>query len=234
MSELPPIELIEYAAAKLGDLCLEVTFLGGTVVSLLITDRGTRPPRPTNDVDVVIEIDGRLGYYTLDSRLLERGFMNDVRGPICRYLHGPIVIDVMPTDPDVLGFTNPWYALAIETARPYRLESGTTINLITPACFLATKLAAFDDPGREGSQDPFLSRDFADIVRLIDGHPTIADEVFSSPEPLRTFLRPRFARILKMRYLEEGIEEHVEEGRAELVTQRIEAFTDPSAPEHSP
>lgn len=162
MSHLPPIELILSAAERLGDLCQEVTFLGGAVVSLLTTDRGVRPPRPTKDVDVVIEINGRMAYYELDRRLLELGFQNDMRGPICRYLHGVIMIDVMPTDPDVLGFSNSWYPLAIATARPHTLANGVTINLNTPACFLATKMEAFDSPTREDHGDMFTSRDFED------------------------------------------------------------------------
>ncbi len=58
MRAVPPIELLNYAAEKLGDLCPEVVFLGGAVVSLLTTEKGGLPPRFTNDVDVAIEISG--------------------------------------------------------------------------------------------------------------------------------------------------------------------------------
>ena len=40
MSLLSPIELITYAAERLGSICDQVTFLGGAVVALLVTEQG--------------------------------------------------------------------------------------------------------------------------------------------------------------------------------------------------
>jgi len=78
----PPIELIGYAAERLGDLCKQVTFLGGAVVTLLVTDKGSRYPRPTEDVDVAIELTSRQGFYDLEKTLRKRGFQNVIEGPI--------------------------------------------------------------------------------------------------------------------------------------------------------
>ena len=44
MHALSPIELLNYASAKLADICHEVVFLGGAVVSLLVTETGGLPP----------------------------------------------------------------------------------------------------------------------------------------------------------------------------------------------
>jgi hypothetical protein len=73
-----------------------------------------------------------------------------MEGPICRFKHGVIILDVMPTDPAILGFSNSWYPASIRTAQRHTLENGITINLITPACFLAAKMEAFDSPTRDG------------------------------------------------------------------------------------
>lgn len=224
MSDVPLIELVAHAADRLGDLRNEVVFLGGAVVGLLITDRAARAPRSTRDVDVVVEVGSRVDYYRLDERLRSMGFANDIRGPVCRYLHGSHMIDVMPTHPEILGFANRWYSLAVRTAQPYTLENGLTINLITAPCFLGTKMEAFDDPNREEHQDIFTSRDFGDAVRVIDGRATIVDEVLASSKQLRDYLQERFARILRERYLYEAIAEHVEEGREGLVINRINSF----------
>lgn len=90
----PPIELLNEASEKLGDLCQEVVFLGGAVVSLLVSERGGLPPRVTKDVDVAIELGGTLlDTYELDRRLLDLGFQNDMTGPVCRYLHGSCVLE---------------------------------------------------------------------------------------------------------------------------------------------
>lgn len=53
------VELLERAAAALGELSAEVVFVGGATVSLWITDPGAPPPRPTLDVDVVVEVSSR-------------------------------------------------------------------------------------------------------------------------------------------------------------------------------
>ena len=147
---MSPVELIEYVAERLGNVRGQVTFLGGAVVALLVNEQGAKPPRPTNDVDVAIELSSRIGSYELEEALRACGFHNAIEGPICRFKHGAIILDVMPTDPAILGFSNRWYPAAIRSAQPYKLKSGITINLITPACFLATKMEAFDSPTRDG------------------------------------------------------------------------------------
>lgn len=224
MSDLAPIELIADAADKLGDLVSEVVFLGGAVVGLLVTDTATRPPRATKDVDVAIEISSLVDFYELDKRLRAKGFENDIRGPVCRYLHGSLMIDVMPTHLASLGSANRWYKLALETAQPHVLDSGTAINLITATCFLATKMEAYNSPNREDHHDILVSRDFGDVIRVIDGRPSIVGEVKSALADLRNFLRERFAGILHENYLEEAISEHVDAGRQDLVVERIKSL----------
>jgi hypothetical protein len=39
----------------------------------------------------------------------------------------------------VLGFTNRWYAQALQSAQPFALPDGQVIRLLTPAFFVATK-----------------------------------------------------------------------------------------------
>jgi len=222
---LPTIELLNDASAKLGDLCPEVVFLGGAIVSLLMTEKGGLPPRATKDVDVAIEISGTyLDIVELDQRLLKLGFKNDTSGPVCRYLHGPSVVDVIPVDPESLGDINTWYPLAIETAQPHTLPNGIQINVIAPVCFLGTKLMAFRSPTREFHDDIMLSRDFGDIIRVIDGRPTIASEVLEAREDLRKYLQDQFSALLYEPYIDHSIVEHVDLGREELVLERIRAF----------
>jgi hypothetical protein len=42
-------------------------------------------------------------------------------------------------DVAVLGFTNRWYAQALQSAQPFALPDGQVIRLLTPAFFVATK-----------------------------------------------------------------------------------------------
>jgi hypothetical protein len=53
------VELLELAAVALGDLLDEVVFVGGATVGLWITDPAAPAPRPTKDVDVIVEVTSR-------------------------------------------------------------------------------------------------------------------------------------------------------------------------------
>lgn len=88
-----------------------MVFVGDATISLYADDPAAAEPRPTDDIDVVVE----LATYTefsnqLEDRLRQLGFVNDVEsGIICRYKIDGLVVDIMPTNPDVLGFSNRWY-----------------------------------------------------------------------------------------------------------------------------
>lgn len=58
------IELLERGATALGDLRHEVVFVGGATITLWITNPGAPPPRPTKDVDVIVEVTTRLGLHS--------------------------------------------------------------------------------------------------------------------------------------------------------------------------
>ena len=63
------IELLERAAKALGPLLDEVVFVGGATIVLWITDPAAPPPRPTLDVDLVVNVTTRLGYERFSERM---------------------------------------------------------------------------------------------------------------------------------------------------------------------
>lgn len=170
---------------RLGPLLERLVFLGGAVTEFFITQPGGPGPRQTKDVDVVIDV-VNLGEYseTLREQLMALGLQEDPRegAPICRWLLDDIIVDIMPTRGEILGFTAEWYPLAYETATPLALPDGTIIRLVTPACFLATKLAAFGDRGR---RNPIASHDLEDIIAVIEGRPEIIADVAAASIDLR-------------------------------------------------
>lgn len=225
METPPPIEMLNHASTQLGDLCQEVVFLGGAVVGLLLTEQGGRPPRVTKDVDVAIQVGSSiLDLHALDRRRLDLGFRNDMEGPICRYLHGITVIDVIPVNSETTVGVNPWYPLAIATAWKHTLNNGITINVIEPACFLGTKMTAFRAPSREHHDDIFLSRDFSDMIRVIDGRATIVAEASETDAELKAFLMEQFGAVMKTAYLRDALQDYVEAGREDLVLNRMRAL----------
>lgn len=122
-------------------------FVGGAAIYLWITDPAAPATRATKDVDVISAMSTRPAYYALGERLRERGFSEASDSKvICRWNHNArgLILDVMPQEPDVLGFSNEWYEYAIETAVERVLVSGSRIRAAAPPAISATKLA----PGR--------------------------------------------------------------------------------------
>jgi hypothetical protein len=119
-------EQIEIAAEALGPLLSEVVFLGGASIHLWLSDPGAPPARATEDVDVISEVTSRSAYYQLGERLRERGFSEASDSKvICRWRHreSGLLLDVMPDDEEVLGFSNAWYRHATTTAADRHLRS---------------------------------------------------------------------------------------------------------------
>jgi hypothetical protein len=217
--------MVDFVANRLGPLNREVVFLGGAAAALLITDPAAPAIRYTMDVDVVVEIGSLLEYYRLSDRLRELGFREKAGEgePICRWTIEDVVVDVMPTTQDVLGFSNRWYAGAFAYAADYPLPSGTVIRLVTAPYFLATKLEAF--AGR-GKGEYLVSHDVEDLVAVIDGRPGIEDEVAGADPDVRIFLGEQFRLLLADEAFVEAIAGHLppdaaSQARGELVRDRM-------------
>lgn len=204
----PNIEILEIAVEKLGNLVDDLVFLGGCATALLITDTAAPPVRVTRDVDVITEVASLADYRRLGVRLRERGFTEDhsTDAPICRWTGFGVLLDVMPTDQSVLGFTNRWYAPAIERARKHELESGRTIRLVAPPHFVATKLDAFI--GR-GENDYVASHDLEDVISVIDGRPEIVAEIKDSDAELRQHIAGQFSALLDDRDFRDALPGHL-------------------------
>jgi hypothetical protein len=143
-------------------------------------------------------------YYGMSERLRERGFNEDSASDvICRWRHpGGVVLDVMPADMSVLGFSNRWYADAFDSAIHLTLPSGQRIRAASPVYMIATKIEAFH--GR-GDGDYLASHDFEDIVRLIDGRPELVDEVLAASLGVREFIAHSLRTMMTDPFFETGI-----------------------------
>lgn len=189
------IELLELAESALGELVEHVVFVGGATIGLWISDPGAPPTRPTDDVDVVVEVATRSDFYDFEARLRAAGFREDQEsGVICRWRHSNgLILDVMPSRAEILGFDNEWQAAALPYAIWIKLPSGARIRAAPPVYLLAMKLEAFK--GR-GKGDYLASRDFGDIVALIDGRPELPEEVGSAPVDVRSYIAREISQLL--------------------------------------
>lgn len=183
----PNLAQVELIAAALGPLRERLVLVGGCAAGLLFTDPAAAPARVTYDVDLLAEVAALAGYHQLEKEFSQLGFKRDISAdaPICRWRLGELEVDLMPTDSSVLGFSNRWYPLAVETALTRVLPSGVIIRLISAPAFMATKFVAFAD---RGNGDFMASHDLEDIVNLIDGRPELIGEVVQSPADMRAYL----------------------------------------------
>lgn len=193
----PNLEQLATAARVLRPLLDDLVFLGGCATGLLLTDPAARSFRPTQDVDTIAEVPSYAEWTTLSDRLRELGLTEDKTegAPICRWRHGQLLIDVMPTSADILGFSNRWYAPAMAAAHHVLIDN-LRLRVITPVYFVATKLDAFRS---RGENDFGASHDLEDVIAVIDGRPEIVDEVASAPQDVRSFIASEFQQLLATR-----------------------------------
>lgn len=103
-------EVILKVAQGLQELRQEMVFVGGATLSLYADDPAADAVRPTSDIDLSVSLAGYGAWNKLQERLQELRFYPDPTSPvICRFTYEGITIDVMPDDPQILGFSNPWY-----------------------------------------------------------------------------------------------------------------------------
>lgn len=108
------------------------------------------------------------------------------------------------------------------------MPSGSTIRAAPPAYLLATKVEAFNGRGRE---DFLGSRDFGDIIALIDGREELPAEVQHCEPELRAYLAGELERLGAHPRFREGVSgalqaDPASQARAEaVVLPRLEQLT---------
>jgi len=199
------IERIRSVFDALGKLAQECVFVGGATVSLY-ADRIAEEVRPTDDVDILVEIGSLMDFTKLEEKIRDLGFQNDMQAKfIGRYKLRDIIIDLMPTDVKILGFSNKWYSEGFKKAIHYSLDKTRIIKILEPPYFLATKIEAFKN---RGNDDGRTSSDFEDMVFVLENRDAVWEEISSSNDNIKQYLRNEFLNFLKIPYFEEWIEVH--------------------------
>lgn len=151
---------------------------------------------------MIVEVTSRRAYYKFEERLRKAGFREEGQ-VICRWLHGEgLVLDAMPAEASILGFENRWQREPLPLTVERELPSGARIRVVPPAYLLATKLEAF--AGR-GDGDVLASRDFADIVALVDGRAELAEELRTAPAELRAYVAAELLQLMEGDRILDGI-----------------------------
>jgi len=195
---------IKEIAASLKHLLKEVVFVGGAVVNLYSSDEAVTEIRQTDDIDCVVKTLLRSDYNNFEKEIRKLGFKNDLseNAPICRYIYNGIKVDFMPTEGIILGFENKWYKEGFNNAIIHNFEDGTAIRIFAPEYFLASKLDAFWDRGRK---DMRLSKDFEDIIFLLNSRKELLYELKESDASVLEFIKDKMNYFISNTDTDEGI-----------------------------
>lgn len=200
----------------------EFVFVGGATVSLYNSNPEiVSDIRPTDDVDVIIELASYGGYAEIDEKLRALGFKNDIAsGVICRYHIQGIIVDIMPTDPKVIGFSNRWYPEGFANAIDFKLDGDRSIRIFSLPYFMASKWEAFK--GR-GKNDYRVSKDFEDIVYVLENVDDLEEQLQISNDGVKTYLREELGRVINDEDFEEGLYGHLAGGYGRMDANYIKA-----------
>ena len=212
---------LRMVASSLTELNEKVVFVGGATVGLYADNAAAEESRPTDDIDIVIEVATYAEFSSIvGQRLQQLGFRNDHESSvICRYkIHG-LSVDIMPVNPDVLGFSNRWYEKGVAESVHYQLDKQQVIRIFSAPYFLASKVEAYSS-FRHGS-DPRTNSDFEDIIYVFDNRDELLNEIIKSPEPVRLYLKTVINELLSSPTVYENIYSHLERKTASQRTQRI-------------
>ena len=217
--------MIKKVAGKLGSLRQKVVFLGGSATGFHITDEAAPEIRATKDVDIIVEVASRVDYHNLEKTLQGLTFSQKMQkdDPICRWYINDVMVDVMPTDEYILGFSNRWYLPAIRNSVTIELERKLEIQIVTAPYFLGTKLDAFFGRGRG---DYLASHDMEDIIYLINGRVEIVEDIKNSEPDLKDFIIKSLQGFLEDELFLEALPGHLlpdpaSQGRRSIILERI-------------
>ncbi len=224
MSHQRNIDRLVAVATALGKLNNDVVYVGGATVSLYVPSIQTVHTRPTDDVDVLVELTTYGAYSYLHDRLTLKGFRQSHEDEvICRFRLQGFIVDIMPTHDIGMGSSNRWYQDGFKASVWHEIKPELSIRILPSAYFLATKLEAYFS---RGYQDPYASKDMEDIVFLIDYCSDLSVSISQSDYELRRYLADYAQRLNLDRNLADVVLGHISGRHQEERTRRILTFFD--------
>ncbi|WP_139959574.1 hypothetical protein [Flavicella sediminum] len=216
------IAVVAEVARALKSIKEEIVFVGGAVVSLYTDDPAADEIRPTQDIDMTLNIVNISKWVNLQEELANLGFHPDPQGhAICSYRYKDIPVDIMSTEDGPLGPANRWYKIGFQNLWTVKAND-QEIKIFSAPCYLATKFEAYNNRGN----DYRTSHDIEDIIYVFDNRTTIVDEIATTEKTIKSFLIEELEKIITRGLLEEVLMTHIHplmiEERLPLVKEKIE------------
>jgi len=199
------IAVVAEVAEALQDIKQDMVFVGGAVVSLYTDDPAADEIRPTQDIDMTLNIINLSHWEKVQTQLSALGFYPDPFGhAICSYKYKDIPVDIMATEDGPLGPTNRWYKIGFENLWSTKAKD-QDIKILSAPCYLATKFEAFNDRG----SDYRISHDIEDIIYVLDNRIGIVEEIENDDTRIANFIKEQLQNIVNKGLLQEVLMAHI-------------------------
>lgn len=215
------IAVVAEVAEALKDFKKDMVFVGGAVVSLYTDDPAADEIRPTQDIDMTLNIVNLSHWEKVQTQLGELGFHPNPFGhAICSYKYRDIPVDIMATEDGPLGPANRWYKIGFQNLWTAKAKD-QEIKILSVPCYLATKFEAFNDRG----SDYRTSHDIEDIIYVLDNRMGIVEEIANDDERIANFVKEQLQNIANKGLIQEVLMAHIHplmlEERLPIVEEKI-------------
>ena len=220
------IAVVAEIAEALKDINDKVVFVGGAVVSLYADDPASDEIRPTQDVDLTLNVLSFSEWSVLQEDLSKLGFYPDPFGhAICSYKYKNIPVDIMSSEDGPTGSANKWYKSGFNDLWTVKAKD-KEIKIFSAPYYLATKFEAYINRGH----DYRTSHDIEDIIYVIDNRTSIVEEVLTTDEKVLRFIQNQLQIIIDKGLLNEVLMAHIHplmlDERMPLVKEKITEILD--------
>ncbi len=181
-----------------------MVFVGGGVLNLYITDQAVTQCRPSCEIDAILNVDSRLEFLQFADQLEDRGlqFVESVEELPLYWTYQGVDLHLIPIHTEILGYFNKWHEEGTFHAQMVMLNGEFPVRVFPPAYYLATKIEAFR---LRGMQNFRYSKDFEDIVTLLDGRPEIVGEIQGAYHEVRSYIQAHLDLWLQQPQMIEGL-----------------------------
>lgn len=213
------VKRIREVAVRLDHLLQDVVFVGGAVVALYADDPAATEVRPTDDIDIVVGISTRVQYSSFEQKMRDLGFQNVIDSKfIGRYKINEIIVDLMPINEDILGFSNKWFTEGIEKSFWYEIDNDVSIRLMPFHYFIASKIEAHNSRNKG---DLRQSKDFEDIVYSFDNKLDPLTDLQQASGDVDAYLKEEMNNLMEDLNFHEGVYYNLSSANASSRTARL-------------
>ncbi len=199
-------ERLQEIAEGMQNLNERLVYVGGALAGSYATDPAALEPRPTTDVDCVVNSANYAEHAAFEEQLRKQHFQNDTESEppvICRWVYNGELVDIMSYEEKSLSFGNRWYRPGFEHREQYKLPSGKVIYRLRAPYYIATKIEALLS---RGGNDWRGAKDFEDIIYVLNYCTDFMTRFRAAERDVQQYLSGQFGAMLQRPNFNEEIE----------------------------